>query len=177
MILIRHGQSYFNLHFAKTRVDPGIVDARLTDEGKRQAEAAAQKLRGDDIDRVIASPYFRTLETAEILADDLSLPVTVEALVREHAFFACDVGSPRSELVERWPGFDFADLEEQWWPTLDETEEQVKHRCEIFRQAMTKVHDWQRVLVVTHWGFIRGLTGQEVTNATILRFDPTTSVA
>ena len=173
MILIRHGQSHFNAHFAKTRVDPGIVDPQLTDEGKRQAEAAAKHLRDDDIERVIVSPYYRTLETAEILTETLSLPVTVEPLVRERAFFTCDIGSPRSSLIERWPSFDFADLEELWWPKLDETEAQVSHRCESFRRAMAAIEDWHRVLVVTHWGFIRGLTGKEVDNADILRFDPT----
>ncbi len=27
-------------------------------------------------------------------------------------------------------------------------------------------------MVVTHWGFIRGLTGEEVANGTTLHFDP-----
>src|SRR3546814_12714551 len=38
MILVRHGQSHFNVHFARTRVDPGIVDPQLTEEGERQAQ-------------------------------------------------------------------------------------------------------------------------------------------
>jgi hypothetical protein len=36
---------------------------------------------------------------------------------------------------------------------------------------MSTVEDWRHVLVVTHWGFIRGLTGHEVTNAAILSYD------
>jgi hypothetical protein len=32
--------------------------------------------------------------------------------------------------------------------------------------------DWGRIAVVTHWGFIRSLTGTEVTNGELLRFDP-----
>ena len=31
MFLIRHGQSEFNVAFAQTRTDPGIVDPGLTD--------------------------------------------------------------------------------------------------------------------------------------------------
>jgi broad specificity phosphatase PhoE len=30
MILLRHGQSEFNLHFSVTRRDPGIADPKLT---------------------------------------------------------------------------------------------------------------------------------------------------
>ncbi len=41
MFLLRHGQSYFNLHFTRTRVDPGIEDPELTPLGLEQAAAAA----------------------------------------------------------------------------------------------------------------------------------------
>jgi len=34
MFLLRHGQSYFNLHFNQTRVDPGIEDPELTPLGR-----------------------------------------------------------------------------------------------------------------------------------------------
>ena len=33
MILLRHGQSEFNLHFIATRRDPGIVDPHLIEFG------------------------------------------------------------------------------------------------------------------------------------------------
>ena len=42
-----------------------------------------------------------------------------------------------------------------------------------FRLAMADSADWRQVLVVTHWGFIRGLTGRSVENGTLLSFDPT----
>ena len=42
MILLRHGQSEFNLRFTATRRDPGIEDARLTEYGHYQAEHAAR---------------------------------------------------------------------------------------------------------------------------------------
>jgi len=41
MILLRHGQSEFNVVYNVTRVDPGIPDPRLTEEGRRQALVAA----------------------------------------------------------------------------------------------------------------------------------------
>jgi broad specificity phosphatase PhoE len=101
VILIRHGQSHFNVIFNETRVDPGIVDPGLTEEGQRQAETAAQALAEHDVRRILASPYSRTLHTAEIIAGHLSLSVVVEPLVRERCFFTCDLGSPRSELIPR----------------------------------------------------------------------------
>jgi glucosyl-3-phosphoglycerate phosphatase len=57
MILLRHGQSEFNLHFGATRRDPGIIDPRLTELGHIQAHEAAQQLRRQGIERIIVSPY------------------------------------------------------------------------------------------------------------------------
>lgn len=171
MILVRHAQSHFNLHFGATRQDPGIVDPGLTEHGVGQAREAAADLARYDIRRILASPYSRTLETAEIIVARLGLPVSIEPLVREQAHFSCDIGSPRSELSARWPDFDFGELAERWWPER-ESETELLARCGRFRNAMTAVEDWRHVLIVTHWGFIRGLTGREVANATVLSFDP-----
>ena len=40
MILIRHGQSEFNVHFSRTGIDPGIVDPHLTATGREQVREA-----------------------------------------------------------------------------------------------------------------------------------------
>jgi broad specificity phosphatase PhoE len=164
MILVRHGQSHFNAHFAETRQDPGIRDPALTLLGRRQAEAVTGTLAERHTRRLVVSPYRRTLETAAIIVERLGLPVTIEPLVRERCYFVCDLGTPRSELARSWPGFDFAHLEERWWPEPEETEEELLARCRRFHAAMAAVEDWPHVAVVTHWGFIRGLTGHEVGN-------------
>jgi broad specificity phosphatase PhoE len=173
MILIRHGQSHFNVVFGVTREDPGFIDPGLTEDGVRQAEAAAEALARSDVRRILASPYTRTLHTAEVIAERLGLSVTIEPLVRERAYFMCDVGSPRSDLSARWPAFEFGDLPERWWPDPEETEAELMVRCRAFRDAMAESHDWPHVAVVSHWGFIRGLTGQAVENGTVVAFDPT----
>ncbi|MFQ6017844.1 MAG: histidine phosphatase family protein, partial [Kiloniellaceae bacterium] len=162
MILIRHGQSEFNIVFNVTRVDPGIIDPGLTDEGLRQADSAADALGQHDIHRVLTSPYARALHTAEIIAERRGLRVRIEPLVRERAVFACDIGSPRSHLAERWPAFDFGELRERWWPQAEETEDELRARCAVFRDLMAESEDWAHVAVISHWGFIRALTGQAV---------------
>lgn len=177
MILVRHGQSHFNVHYAATRTDPGIVDPRLTAEGERQARQAGEKLLDCGVRRIIASPYWRTLHTAEIIAEILDLPVTIEPLVRERYSFTCDVGSHRAELCLRWPRFSFGSLPECWWPQQEETEAALAQRCRSFREARLAASDWDGLLVVSHWGFIRGLTGEAVGNGVALRFDPLVSTA
>ena len=172
MILVRHGQSEFNVVFSVTRVDPGIRDPRLTPEGKRQAEAAAEALTGHGIERLISSPYSRALETAEIVARRLDVRISVEPMVGERAAFACDVGTRRDDLKARWPHLSLDHLEEEWWPRLEESEAGLTARCTAFRAHIRAQGDWARVAVVSHWGFIRGLTGLTVQNGAVLRIDP-----
>lgn len=169
MILARHAQSEWNLHYGRTRVDPGIPDAALTAEGERQAQALAAELAGHGLARLVASPYRRALQTAAIVAGELGLAVEVEPLVRERCVFSCDIGTPRSELERLWPALDFARLEERWWGELDETEESLLDRCRAFRAATDPLPDRHRVGVITHYGFILGLTGRAVPNATTVR--------
>lgn len=172
MHLIRHGQSWFNVHFAKTKVDPGFVDPSLTEEGRAQAAAAAAALRGKGLVKLVVSPYLRTLQTAEIIAGALDLPIVINPLVRERCYFHCDIGSSRSELEALYPHIDFGDLEPRWWPEpLNETEAELGARCHAFTEAMRGDAGWRQVGVVTHWGFIRGLTGYEAQNGEIVLHD------
>jgi len=172
MLLIRHGQSEFNVVYSATRRDPGIRDPRLTAEGRAQAGEAAKALAGHGLARLIASPYTRALETAEILAEALGVPIEVDSRVGERAAFTCDVGSPIPTLRTRWPQLTLDHLEENWWPELEESEAALDRRCETFRCAMAASVDWQSTAVVTHWGFIRSLTGLTVPNCAVLRVDP-----
>jgi broad specificity phosphatase PhoE len=173
MILLRHGQSEFNLHYTATRIDPGIPDPCLTALGQEQARAAAIALADVGIERIIASPYTRALQTAAPVAAALGLPVLINPVVRERYSFVCDVGSPRSALSAAWPQHDFSVIEDVWWPTGDEPEAEVLARAALFRAEMAALPDWSRTLVVSHWGFIMSLTGQSVQNGQWLRFDPT----
>lgn len=172
MMAVRHGQSEFNVIYGKTRKDPGIRDPRLTEVGKQQARDAAETLRPFGLTRIVASPYWRTLETAELIAEALDLPITVNPVVGEHAAFTSDLGTPTSTLRERFTHVEFTGLEENWWPDFIEELHHVDGRARVFRtwaKECTPRHD---VLIVSHWGFLRALTGHEMPNCGILRFDP-----
>ena len=173
MILIRHGQSEFNVVFSVTRQDPGIRDPKLTDVGRRQAADAARYLLKRNIRRVITSPYMRAIQTADIIARALRLDVEVQHLVGEHAKFACDVGTPCSELKYHWPKLQLEHLEETWWPELGEGLGELDARCKHFRETMRVEGKWADAAVVTHWGFIGALTGHKVKNGIMVAFDPT----
>ena len=172
MILLRHGQTMFNVVFGETRRDPGIHDPPLTEVGRSQAEASAAEIAGEDVTRIVSSPYTRALQTAQIVAGRLGVPIFVEPDVRERTAFACDIGTYASRLAVDWPALDFSGVEEIWWNQPQETVEDFYLRCASFRRAAAEAGDWRSTAVVTHWGVIRSLTGRRVGNGAAVRCDP-----
>jgi len=172
MILVRHGQSEFNVVYGVTRRDPGIRDPALTELGQTQAAAAARSLQRFGGHRIICSPYRRALQTATIIAKTLGLAITVDSGIGERAAFTCDIGSPRSALAAAWPKLAFDHIAETWWPDHGESEGALDSRGRAFRRWLRAQPDWRGSIVVTHWGFIRALTDHRVGNCAIVRFDP-----
>ncbi|MFZ9448831.1 MAG: histidine phosphatase family protein [Alphaproteobacteria bacterium] len=177
MLLVRHGQSEFNAAFTLTRVDPGIPDPELTPVGRLQAEEAAGRLAGKGLRRIVASPYTRAIQTAQVIAGRLSLPISIDARVRERAAFHCDIGTPAASLARRFPDLDFGGLGDPWWHDhlalgRAETEDELALRAADFRAERAARPDWRDVAVVTHWGFVRALTGRQAQNAEIIFHDP-----
>jgi broad specificity phosphatase PhoE len=168
-LLIRHAESVWNEHFGASRIDVGLPDPPLTTRGVEQAHRAAERLRDARLSRLIASPYRRTLQTAGILAAELGLPITIDPTVRERCAFSCDQGSPPADLAREWPELDFSGLEEVWWGGVIESWPSLAARCAAFRARILAAPDRDEVAVVSHWGFIRGLTGAELHNTDSIR--------
>lgn len=76
LILIRHGQSQWNLENRFT----GWVDVPLTDAGRQEARLGAELLRDLTIDRAFTSVLQRAQETLQIVLETIGQPgVPVEA--------------------------------------------------------------------------------------------------
>jgi len=171
MFLLRHGQSYFNLHFNATRVDPGIEDPELTPLGLSQAGAAAEKLADTALTRIIVSPYTRALQTAQAVLGVHQVPVEIMPEVREQAAYACDVGTRPEVLASRFPHHDFGHLPAKWWHDV-ESSEQTNERAKAFRALMASRADCRTTLLVSHWAFILALAGISLANGEILEYHP-----
>lgn len=77
----RHGQSLANtLHIISNRDLPHP----LTDLGRQQALELSQQLKQTHFERIFASPVPRAVETGQILAEALDLPLRIEAALREY---------------------------------------------------------------------------------------------
>ena len=173
MILLRHGQSEFNLHFTRQRRDPGIADPRLTPLGHAQAEQAAAALAGAGCGGSSSRPIRGRLQTAAPLARALGVPVLVNPLVRERYAFTCDVGTPRTELALRLAGAGFSAIRRGLVAAGGGAVRRHPRPGGAFRAEMAALPDWSDTLVVSHWGFILAMTGERIENGEWLRCDPT----
>lgn len=97
LYLVRHGSTTLS---AEDRF-AGATDVELSDEGRRQVQALAERLRDDSITAVYCSPMRRTVATASILARPLGLTPQTDDGLREidHGHWE---GLTRAEVEERY---------------------------------------------------------------------------
>jgi len=79
LLLARHGESEWMV-----RGDEAGFNSPLTDRGRQQARLLGRWLAANqEIDAIYASPLIRAGDTAEIVAAELGLPVTLDDDLRE----------------------------------------------------------------------------------------------
>lgn len=94
VLYVRHGQTLSNL--ARV-VSGGVDDSPLTDEGKKQAELAAEGI-GEAIDLLVVSPLRRTRQTADIIARHIGYnpaKIVVDKRLAEY-----DAGGAQGQPIE-----------------------------------------------------------------------------
>jgi probable phosphoglycerate mutase len=135
LYLLRHGETDLNAQ----GVLQGSIEADLNARGRAQADAAARNMRDLGLQRIISSPQRCAVQTAEIIADHLLLPIELCVLLRERSWGAYE-GRPREEAVADAEGVE---------PLSDLCERAVMALREVASMPAIKT------LVVTHSGLIR----------------------
>jgi broad specificity phosphatase PhoE len=107
LYVIRHGDA------AHTPYVYGVAKP-LTELGRRQALAAGEALRGQGITHIYASTVPRTVQTAEVIAAALGLPVEHSDEWVEHLIPAID-GLTLDQIREQAPHLAPDRADEPWW--------------------------------------------------------------
>jgi broad specificity phosphatase PhoE len=166
--LLRHGQTDWNIDLRLQ----GSTDIPLNETGKEQARQAALALNPEDWDLIIASPLSRARDTAEIIAQELSMNVVIVPELIERSFGAAE-------------GLDHASWRKLYESHLPieglESLEDLRLRTYLLLDLIANEYSGQRVLAVSHGAFIRkALTivtngelprdGERLSNASLNRF-------
>jgi 2,3-bisphosphoglycerate-dependent phosphoglycerate mutase len=152
ILLARHGESDWN----RARRWQGFADRPLTELGREQAVALAERLAETELDAVYSSDLQRARETAEIVARSKGLRVETTPGLRE-----VDVGSwsglTRAEAEARFPDAYARWLERgEGWDD-GETYAEMGRRVVGAILRIAAKHPNGRVLVVAHGGSIRAV--------------------
>lgn len=151
VLLIRHGE---NDWVGTDRLAGRSAGVHLNEKGRQQAQELAQLLQQQPIAAIYSSPLDRCMQTAQPLAEVLSLPVTVEPGVLEVDYGGWQAGHlkelaklPEWHFVQHYPStFRFPQGE-----TLREVQSRAISAVERIRDA----HPNQVVAIFSHGDVIR----------------------
>ena len=141
----RHGEITWN---AEGKVC-GRTDLELTERGRDQARALAERVSGLSIDRIISSPLKRALETAQIVGERCGLPVETDSRLIEQDYGIYEGIDRRDEdflnnkrcFAFRYPG--------------GESMMQVAYRTYGLIEEVKRKYPEENVLLVCHGGVCR----------------------
>jgi len=156
--VMRHGESTSNVAgVISSNIDN---DDPITETGRAQAKKTAAGLQDQNIDLIIASPFMRTKQTAEIIRAELGLPETsllFDEIIREY------------DLADEYEGkrwhddyaANFATWEERFTKQLpgSENRRDVMKRMGEFLYGLESNPDYvgKNILIVSHGGCIAAL--------------------
>jgi broad specificity phosphatase PhoE len=177
LLLARHGETAWN----QAGRWQGHTDIALSDAGRDQARALADRLRGlgAPVGRIRASDLQRARETAEIVARALSVDdLVIDSRLRERAFGVFE-GLTRHECANRYPEvWARYERDRKLIPPGGEPHAEVvaRLRAAVAAALQPEPTDGQAVLVIGHGGSLRlfladrfGRTFPPIGNAALLR--------
>lgn len=136
-------------------------DPPLSEDGFVQAKQLAQRLKGENIRHIFASPFLRTVQTAHAVAEALDLPLKLEwglcEWLNPEWMATKPETAPLAELVKKYPRIDLS-YQSYLVPQYPETPESVclNRAAETARYlAATFAED---ILLVGHGATVLGST-------------------
>lgn len=161
--LVRHGEPNWPWAIERRFFGPGSTYIPLTENGVAQLEESALSplLRGAEY--IVASPYTRTMQSAQILSRRLDLEVKVDWRLHEWLYDT----NMRGDLPAQGEYYGMEDMSRSFQHYIIERGEPLPdHACETIGmirsralEALCEHRNAAKVIVVCHEGVIRSLTG------------------
>lgn len=158
LILIRHGESQYNLEGRFT----GLSDSPLTKKGRHEMETAGRRLREIVIDIAFSSLLRRSVDSTRIVlvsSGQPNVPVTVMQELNERSYGELE-GLTRNEVTDR-----FGEAHVRLWrrrshalpPRGESIESASKRILEVFRSRVLAMARQRNVLVCAHGNTLRAI--------------------
>ena len=170
VVLVRHGRTH--LTESKRISGRGGEDPKLSDLGRLDARLVADALKQignsgpwsylNPISAIVASPIQRTLDTANIISNELGLGVSVNENIAEISFGDWD-GHTNDEVKAKWPQ-EFAAWQGSWDVAPPNGESLAEFDARVLKglYEIVEEHQGKSVAVVSHVMPIRGMTRKAI---------------
>ncbi|MEK7507082.1 MAG: class I tRNA ligase family protein [Patescibacteria group bacterium] len=144
--LIRHGTSTKNVVPGKDIISSKLEkDAyELTSQGRAEVKETARQLkRANGADLIISSPFLRTKQTAQIIADYLNQPVKIDKRLKEIDLGSANEGRLYDEAIPPVPDFE---------TKLDDGESRhdVRRRVWSLIRELEEKYSGKKIILVSH---------------------------
>ncbi|MBK5215366.1 MAG: class I tRNA ligase family protein [Candidatus Pacebacteria bacterium] len=146
-IVMRHGETDCNVRGEVSSVVND--DDKLTTLGLEQVNTSAKKIKDKNIDIIISSPFVRTRETAEVLADKIGFN-------KDNIIFDDRLHEMSVPMYEgkKWDEYhmDYPKTVENFSkaPEGNESYEDVRRRSMSFLYEIEKTYSGKNILIITH---------------------------
>lgn len=168
--VVRHGEAGNNV---KAIINSDSRDEiHLTEKGRTQAKEAGDGLSVEKIDLIFSSPFFRTKETACIIAEKIG--IKTEDVVIEDRLSESNTGVFNGKAICEYVNY-FSSFEERFVknPPQGENYTAVKKRITDFIYDLEKQHSGKNILIVTHdspiWLLFSGVKGMNMKETLLMR--------
>jgi probable phosphoglycerate mutase len=147
ILLIRHGETLWN---QQGRMQ-GQHDSPLTPLGLQQARRLASRMKGVSFAALYSSDLGRAYQTARCIADETAHDIVSERDLRERSFGIFE-GLTNNEIQTRYPDHyePFARRDPDYVMPNGESATQFRDRCIGCLETLTRRHEGETIVVVTH---------------------------
>ncbi|MBL0141232.1 MAG: histidine phosphatase family protein [Betaproteobacteria bacterium] len=154
LVVVRHGQTQWNL---ASRIQ-GHTDSPLTPAGESQAEAIAQRLAKEPIDRLISSDLGRAWRTAQSIAARTGHAIFPDSRLRERNYGVAE-GLTYGEVGVHYPEVfsRVRDTDPDYVVPGGESRRQHFERVRDAFESLARESEGRRIAVVCHGGVLAAL--------------------
>ena len=158
--IARHGNrlDFINPEWFNTAIRR--YDPPLSNDGFVQAAELGQRLKSEQIKHIFASPFLRTIQTANEIAQILHLPIKLEAGLGEWHNGEWMTESPETHpqdfLQQKFPLIDWS-YQSHLYPLYPETNEDVNRRTTATVKQLVSEYS-EDILIVGHGASVYGAT-------------------
>ncbi|MFH1430706.1 MAG: class I tRNA ligase family protein, partial [Candidatus Uhrbacteria bacterium] len=145
-LIMRHGQALSNAKRIMSLKLETSEQYPLTAEGEQRVRAAAERLKTEGVTKIVASPFHRMRQTAEIVGAAVGVTPEYAHELREMDMPDFD-GKPVSDLHQI-----FATIQERFDKKIgnNETWDELRARVLKYLKQLDEQHEGETILVCTH---------------------------